>query len=689
MLINVNSDADSQVQGYETQQMGFDTTKQAKLFHMLGSSLYTDKLAAIIRELCSNAYDSHIMAGIPDAPIYLTIPTYENPVLTIQDYGVGLSKERAMKTILCYLGSDKDSSKEFVGGWGIGSKSPFSYAATYDVTCVKDGKLVSFTCWKDENGIPQVIVADERTTEEPNGVTMSVPIKASDIYDCGNKIKRYTKWTNYNINVVSNPELNPPVPNSVIDFPQFTINVYNRDYESDMMIVYGGYHYRVEDVLYGTDYHEQFTSLKSTMKNECRISIVVKTLNDIDFSMNRETIEHTKKSKDYVGGVVSSIWTKGNSKIQGYRDLKEQWERENFHTVADFHTKYEDMLAEGEDATTTAVSRLFTLGDVRVYLKLAPGEESTIRQFSIRSGAHICNTISLAFAPIDDQFTVLWNKSYVVDRRVSTIDDKRNTLFIKAKSEGDARAILAKTTTFAGYDVSNFYFSEAPSKSRSLSNRRSSDEPKQVTDTYCGARHTYTRRVTYILCDDKNRKIVDSMRKIIYVNSYITITPSKMFLNKYKDLSNVIMANEWIEEQKETIKKSFDNVVDSTSAHQAKRMQGIIQNKVYELGYYNDSKIRTKFGQLMSSMSAFTAASDNIITHRPALDILFGQDFHTPTKSPVLSAIMTDSIKTLRRYSEVKDVFEFLDMSTLKRKLNNSDKKAIAFVEKYNLGDLV
>ena len=58
MLINIQADRESTASGVEVAQMRFDTTKQAKLFHMLSSSLYSDKPASIIRELCSNCHDS-------------------------------------------------------------------------------------------------------------------------------------------------------------------------------------------------------------------------------------------------------------------------------------------------------------------------------------------------------------------------------------------------------------------------------------------------------------------------------------------------------------------------------------------------------------------------------------------------------------------------------------------------------
>ena len=41
----------------------------AHIFGILRNKLYSDKPLAIIREYCTNAFDAHIEAGIPERPI--------------------------------------------------------------------------------------------------------------------------------------------------------------------------------------------------------------------------------------------------------------------------------------------------------------------------------------------------------------------------------------------------------------------------------------------------------------------------------------------------------------------------------------------------------------------------------------------------------------------------------------------
>ena len=64
----------------------------AHIFGILRNKLYSDKPLAIIREYCTNAFDAHIEAGIPERPIEVSFPTAFKNTLTIRDFGKGLSE---------------------------------------------------------------------------------------------------------------------------------------------------------------------------------------------------------------------------------------------------------------------------------------------------------------------------------------------------------------------------------------------------------------------------------------------------------------------------------------------------------------------------------------------------------------------------------------------------------------------
>lgn len=84
---------------------------------LLSSNLYSDPEQSFIREIVSNAWDSHVEAGTTDIPVIVKFSRnggYYN--VTIRDYGVGLSPER-FQEVYCNIGSStKRESNEFIGG---------------------------------------------------------------------------------------------------------------------------------------------------------------------------------------------------------------------------------------------------------------------------------------------------------------------------------------------------------------------------------------------------------------------------------------------------------------------------------------------------------------------------------------------------------------------------------------------
>ena len=174
MLLN-NEKQDVQING-NFKTSGFKIQASSKAFDILSSNIYTHKVRAVIREISCNAVDSHTAAGNPN-PIQVHLPTKLEPHFSVRDFGIGLSDEDVRDIFTTYFCSTKTSSNDFVGALGLGSKSPFCLVDSFTVTSFFNGTKNLYSCYRDENGEPQVALLTSSNTDEHNGVEVSMAVE--------------------------------------------------------------------------------------------------------------------------------------------------------------------------------------------------------------------------------------------------------------------------------------------------------------------------------------------------------------------------------------------------------------------------------------------------------------------------------------------------------------------------------
>lgn len=141
---------------------------------LLSSNLYSDPEQSFIREIVSNAWDSHVEAGTTSVPVIVRFRRSggENSV-TIRDYGVGLSPER-FQEVYCNIGSStKRESNDYIGGFGIGKYSSLACSNTVYITSYYEGTAYYYVMVKSGNSITTNLLM-EKPTAEKNGVEITI-----------------------------------------------------------------------------------------------------------------------------------------------------------------------------------------------------------------------------------------------------------------------------------------------------------------------------------------------------------------------------------------------------------------------------------------------------------------------------------------------------------------------------------
>ena len=174
MILNTNAKSDVKTFGELSQnRVTIDAKNIDFITQILSSNLYSKPLNSFLREIISNAVDSHKEAGTKD-PIILDIGKNGGHLyFRIQDFGTGISKER-FDSIYRFIGSStKRESNEFIGSFGLGKFSVLSIGDAATITSVCDGVKTKYLMYRDGMAINIDELSSGPTTER-NGVEIYV-----------------------------------------------------------------------------------------------------------------------------------------------------------------------------------------------------------------------------------------------------------------------------------------------------------------------------------------------------------------------------------------------------------------------------------------------------------------------------------------------------------------------------------
>lgn len=263
------------------------------MYKLLSSDIYTDKIKAVIRELSTNAVDSMIEAGTIDTHKFqVTIPSVLSPVFKIRDFGTGLDEE-GIKRVYTYGDSSRNKSNSFVGAFGIGSKSPFAYTKTgFDIVSWCNGKRYHYNASLIE-GMPKIFKIDERESNEPNGVEVSITVDKHDCATFLDRAKNFYAWFDYK------PDINIEIDEEQVKFPSGTHKIY----ETDKFILMSDYNswnslyitIKMGGILY--EIPSIFRQLKHDYIDEYKRLIIKAPIGRYALQPSREQIDGTDDNK--------------------------------------------------------------------------------------------------------------------------------------------------------------------------------------------------------------------------------------------------------------------------------------------------------------------------------------------------------------------------------------------------------
>lgn len=302
MKIGCNSSPLILSEGFENDGsvMGMGNVAALMMAEHLRDTVYKNKILAVVRELSSNAIDEHVKYNV-ERPVEIGLrQNGEELEFYVRDYAKGLSDADIRNVFGPYGESTKNQDNKNIGGYGIGSKSPFCYNKdSFFVISHFEGIATTYTCVLGGNdqgiSVGRIFeISQEPTTE--TGLDVYMNIQKSDIFNFNKEMENFITYSPHKIRGVlgSGNIIEPKEPTAIKNVE----GVQLRFYESDTPKVYLQ--------MGGVKYSDLIVPSKATLKEKTCLVVDI-PIGAMSVVLSREEFQTTTSNTNYLNKLNSIL----------------------------------------------------------------------------------------------------------------------------------------------------------------------------------------------------------------------------------------------------------------------------------------------------------------------------------------------------------------------------------------------
>lgn len=309
MKIDVVDRVVAQSHSFDSVQCTIDAEDMRHISSLLRNN-YSDTILAVIREIYCNALDATKENNEDPAKITVKLPSSFSASFEVRDYGKGLSKDDIFGLYSKIGRSTKRGDNNSIGSFGIGRLSPLAYNKDgFTITSYYNGeKRVYFMYISEEDDmkIDEIFVG---TTDEKNGLHISVPVNACDIGSFRDKTALFFRPFETPLRpIFSGQTIHIPVEKACLSGSHWRIYE-NRGSAAE--IIMGGIAYPLNMNLIGLDKDD------SWLTSCAGLSITV-PIGAVKLHHSRESIEFNRTTKDYLQAFLKVVATELRDEVANY-----------------------------------------------------------------------------------------------------------------------------------------------------------------------------------------------------------------------------------------------------------------------------------------------------------------------------------------------------------------------------------